>query len=949
MLLKKIVTGVLAVTMAISTTAAGFSAAAAKDYEKEAQKLEKTMYTGDDLGATYNKQYTIFKVWAPTSTKAKVKVFETGSDDEANAKVITTESMTFDKKTGVWSVKIPGDLKNKYYTFILTRGGKDIETADIYAKAAGVNGNRSMVVDLPSTNPEGWAEDKHVTVSNATDANVWEVSVRDFSISETSGVSEKNRGKFLAFTETGTTVNGSDDTVSTCVDYLKQMGVKYVQIMPFFDFGSIDESKDLTDQYNWGYDPKNYNVPEGSYSSNPYKGEVRIKECKQMIKALHDAGIGVIMDVVYNHTYSVDDSFFNLTVPDYYYRKNADGTWANGSGCGNDTASEHKMFSKYMVDSVTYWAEEYHIDGFRFDLMGLHDVNTMNAIRESLDKLDGGKEILMYGEAWDLATNAAEGTVLATQSNVYELNDRIGAFSDTIRDAIKGSTFVISEKGFVQTGNSKGPLKTGIEGMSNSVSGWAKVPTQSVNYASCHDNFTLYDKLVVSVKGDEAKYRTRYEDCISMNKLSAAIIYTSQGIPFIHAGEEFARSKDGEENSFNTTNEQNQLVWTDLYNYGDLVEYYKGLTQIRNSFSAFNDPTTESVQNISYLKDVPDGVVAYTLKNNVEKAWNEVCVIFNGNNEQDATVTIPEGDWVIVANADVAGLRNLGDAKGTVTVPKSSAMILVDKDGYNNSEAKADEGVVVVRYHDNDSKEVFAAKTVAGKIGEDYNVSTNKFFSMDYNIINTEGDSTGQFASGVKYVDIYMEKYDGVYSSVTFKYLDATNEGVLADSTVLSNREGQIYTTYSIPSIEGYFLDMDNLPTNGCGTFGKEDIEVVYKYNRITGDQADVCRVNYIYMGTDGKILDKVTETGKENEEYKSVEKEFAGYTLSQSPYNAHGTYVKGEVNILYIYAVEENTTVPMVVIVGAVAFLLLAGGGVFALSTIRNKKKNKASLDIED
>lgn len=936
-------------TMAISTASVGFSATATTDHEKEVQKLEKTIYNGSDLGATYTKQNTVFKVWAPSSTKAKVKIFETGSDDEANAKVIATKDMTLDKKTGVWSVKVNGDLKNKYYTYILTRGGKEIETADIYAKAAGVNGNRSMVVDLTTTNPEGWAEDKHVTVSNATEANVWEVSVRDFSISETSGVSEANRGKFLAFTETGTTVNGSDDTVSTCVDYLKQMGVKYVQIMPFFDFGSIDESKDLADQYNWGYDPKNYNVPEGSYSSDPYKGEVRIKECKEMIKALHDAGIGVIMDVVYNHTYSVEDSFFNLTVPNYYYRKNADGSWANGSGCGNDTASEHKMFSKYMVESVTYWAEEYHIDGFRFDLMGLHDVETMNAIRESLDKLEGGEDIIMYGEAWNLSTNAKSGTVLANQNNVYELNERIGAFNDTIRDAIKGSTFVLNEKGFVQAGSSKGKLKNGIEGMSDPTSGWAKVPTQCVNYSSCHDNFTLYDKLVASVYGTDKAFRARYEDIVSMNKLSAAIIYTSQGIPFIHAGEEFARSKDGEENSYNTTDEQNQLVWTDLYNYGDLVEYYKGLMQIRNSFSAFNDPTTDSMNKISYLSDVPNDVVAYTLKNNAEGSWNEVCVIFNGSNEQEAKVTIPEGDWVIVANADTAGLRNLGSATGEVTLPKSSAMILVDKDGYEKSEAKVDEGVVVVRYRDNDSSNIFASKTVSGKIGEDYDVSTNKFFSMDYNIIKTEGDTTGKFTAGVKYVDIYMKKYEGAYSSVTFKYLDAANEGVLADSTVLSNREGQIYTTYSIPTIEGYFLDMDNLPTNGCGTFGKEDIEVVYKYNKITGDQADVCRVNYIYMGTDGKILDKVTETGQENTEYKSVEKEFAGYTLSQSPYNAQGTYIKGEVNILYIYAIEENTSLPIVVIIGAVGFLLLAGGGVFTLSTIRNKKKNKASLDIED
>ncbi|MDD5795806.1 MAG: type I pullulanase, partial [Oscillospiraceae bacterium] len=585
MLFKKIITGVLVLTMAIGTSLTSFSASASADYSKEAAQLEKTIYSENDLGAVYDKNHTVFKVWAPNAEKVSTRVYETGSDDENGAKVITTKSMTLDKKTGVWSVKISGDLKNKYYTYIITRGGKDVETGDIYAKGAGVNGNRSMVVDLQSTNPEGWSEDKHVTVSKATDASVWEVSVRDFSISSTSGVSEKNRGKYLAFTETGTTVNSTKGNQSTCVDYLKELGVKYVQIMPFYDFGSIDESKDLSDQYNWGYDPKNYNVPEGSYSSDPYKGEVRIKECKEMIKALHDAGIGVIMDVVYNHTYTVEDSFFNLTVPNYYYRRNNDGTWSNGSGCGNDTASEHKMFRKFIVDSVTYWAEEYHIDGFRFDLMGLHDVDTMNEIRASLDKLENGKNIIMYGEAWNLSTNAESGTVLANQNNMNKLDDRIGAFDDTVRDAIKGSSFVLNEKGFVQSGSQKGNLKIGIEAQSKSTTGWAKAPTQCVTYASCHDNYTLYDKLAASVKGENPDYRKRYEDLVAMNKLSAAIVYTSQGIPFVLSGEEFARSKDGEGNSYNTSNEQNELVWTNLTYYGDLVEYYKGLMQIRNNFS----------------------------------------------------------------------------------------------------------------------------------------------------------------------------------------------------------------------------------------------------------------------------------------------------------------------------------------------------------------------------
>ncbi len=953
MLFKKIITGVLVLTMAIGTSLTSFSASASADYSKEAAQLEKTMYSENDLGAVYDKNHTVFKVWAPNAEKVSTRVYETGSDDENGAKVITTKSMTLDKKTGVWSVKISGDLKNKYYTYIITRGGKDVETGDIYAKGAGVNGNRSMVVDLKSTNPEGWSEDKHVTVSKATDASVWEVSVRDFSISSTSGVSEKNRGKYLAFTETGTTVNSTEGNQSTCVDYLKELGVKYVQIMPFYDFGSIDESKDLSDQYNWGYDPKNYNVPEGSYSSDPYKGEVRIKECKEMIKALHDAGIGVIMDVVYNHTYTVEDSFFNLTVPNYYYRRNNDGTWSNGSGCGNDTASEHKMFRKFMVDSVTYWAEEYHIDGFRFDLMGLHDVDTMNEIRATLDKLENGKNIIMYGEAWNLSTNAESGTVLANQNNMNKLDDRIGAFDDTVRDAIKGSSFVLNEKGFVQSGSQKGNLKIGIEAQSKSTTGWAKAPTQCVTYASCHDNYTLYDKLAASVKGENPDYRKRYEDLVAMNKLSAAIVYTSQGIPFVLSGEEFARSKDGEGNSYNTSNEQNELVWTNLTYYGDLVEYYKGLMQIRNNFSAFRDATNASAESINYLNDMPDGVVGYTLNNNESGKWNTVCVIFNGNSETDQKVNIsgdnlPE-EWVILADGETAGLRKLGVVKGEVTVPKSSALILVDKEGYESAGITSDKGAVNVKYYDNSTREIFASDTITGKIGDEFDVTANNVISMNYNIVNTDGSAKGKFTDEIQHVSVYCDKYEGTYSNVTFKYIDAANEGMLADSIVMSNREGQSYTTFSIPSIEGYNLDLDNLPENGCGKFGDKDIEVIYKYNKTTEDQKDVCRVNSIYMDTEGKILDKVTVTGEENTEFNSEEKEFNGYSIVQSPYNAQGTFVKGEINILYIYMADEASGLPVIVSICSVAFLLLIGGGIFAFSTIRSKKRNKAELDIED
>ena len=366
----------------LSTSALAADEKKAIDYQAYAKELDKFAYSGDDLGATYTKNATTFKVWSPKASAVSVEIFSKGNEEKGVA-AVTTSKLTLDKSTGVWSVTINGDYLGKYYEYVVTHGKESKRTADIYARACGVNGKRSMIVDLAKTNPDGWNDDRHIYVDQQTNASVWEISVADFSSSETSGVSEENRGKYLAFTESGTTVNGVPDNAPTCVDYLKRLGVKYVQIMPMYDFGSVDESKDIMSQYNWGYDPVNYNVPEGSYSSDPNDGFVRIRECKQMIQALHNAGIGVIMDVVYNHTFSTD-SWFQYTVPNYYYRMNSDGTFSNGSGCSNDTASEHLMFRKYMVDSVTYWAKEYHIDGFRFDLMGLHDDFTKTAaVRKS--------------------------------------------------------------------------------------------------------------------------------------------------------------------------------------------------------------------------------------------------------------------------------------------------------------------------------------------------------------------------------------------------------------------------------------------------------------------------------------------------------------------------------------------------------------------------------------
>ncbi|MBQ4180479.1 MAG: type I pullulanase, partial [Ruminococcus sp.] len=650
------------------------------DYQAYAAELDKSAYSGDDLGAVYTEKSTTFKVWSPKASAVSVDIYDYGSEAEGG-KSIRTTNMTLDKKTGVWSATISGDLAGKYYDYAVTHGEETKRTADIYARACGVNGKRSMVVDLRKTDPDNWENDLHVMVDKPTNASVWEISVADFSSSETSGVSKSNRGKFLAFTESGTTVDGIQGGTPTCMDYLKKLGVKYVQIMPMYDFGSVDESKDIMKQFNWGYDPVNYNVPEGSFSTDPYNGAVRIKECKQMIQALHNAGIGVIMDVVYNHTYSTD-SWFQYTVPNYYYRMNEDGTFSNGSGCSNDTASEHLMFRKYMIDSVTYWAKEYHIDGFRFDLMGLHDVTTMNDIRAALDGLyeDGsGKKILMYGEAWNMPTKADEGTVMANQQNLTQMDDRIGAFDDTIRDAIKGST-AGADKGFVQSGGKRSDLKTGFLGQSNL--GWANVPSQCVTYASCHDNLCLYDKLVDSVYGS-SEYRKRHEDLVQMNKLSAAIVMTAQGIPFFLGGEEFCRSKDGDENSFSSSREENMLDWKNVESFSDVVEYYRGLLKIRDSFAAFMDCTAMTANHITSVEDLPKGVAGFYIPNTEQGKWSKVCTVFNGTDE-DKNIAV-EGEWIRIADENVAGLNNLGTCSGSVNVKAHSAAIMVDKQSYESA------------------------------------------------------------------------------------------------------------------------------------------------------------------------------------------------------------------------------------------------------------------------
>ncbi len=915
------------------------------DYQAYAAELDKSAYSGNDLGAVYTEKSTTFKVWSPKASAVSVDIYDYGSEAEGG-KSIRTTNMTLDKKTGVWSATISGDLAGKYYDYAVTHGEETKRTADIYARACGVNGKRSMVVDLRKTDPDNWENDLHVMVDKPTNASVWEISVADFSSSETSGVSKSNRGKFLAFTESGTTVDGIQGGTPTCIDYLKKLGVKYVQIMPMYDFGSVDESKDIMKQFNWGYDPVNYNVPEGSFSTDPYNGAVRIKECKQMIQALHNAGIGVIMDVVYNHTYSTD-SWFQYTVPNYYYRMNEDGTFSNGSGCSNDTASEHLMFRKYMIDSVTYWAKEYHIDGFRFDLMGLHDVTTMNDIRAALDGLyeDGsGKKILMYGEAWNMPTKADEGTVMANQQNLTQMDDRIGAFDDTIRDAIKGST-AGADKGFVQSGGKRSDLKTGFLGQSNL--GWANVPSQCVTYASCHDNLCLYDKLVDSVYGS-SEYRKRHEDLVLMNKLSAAIVMTAQGIPFFLGGEEFCRSKDGDENSYASSREENMLDWKNVESFSDVVEYYRGLLKIRDSFAAFMDCTAMTANHITSVEDLPKGVAGFYILNTEQGKWSKVCAVFNGTDE-DKNIAV-EGEWIRIADENVAGLNNLGTCSGSVNVKAHSAAIMVDKQSYESAGISDYEGAVVMHIYDDKTKELLGTQVVTDSLGSvfDVNKLTERY---NYDVKSVKGEKTGRYEEKPRYIDVYVTPYTGKTANVTIRFVDDINGAELADAYSIRNRPGQKYRTPDLPEIENYTLVLGDLPKNGAGELGDRDVTVTYKYTRITDDtDRSICKVNVIYMDDGGQVIETQTLTGKEGEVYHIQQNEYEEKTLIEVPPQITGSFKKGEINVILTYNNKpdplKQAMVWVFVGVGVIFALCIASA---ILSHNKRKKKLQAAMDFTD
>ena len=652
-------------------------------------------YEGDDLGANWTAEATTFRLWAPTAAQVLVNLYTAGEGGESLGQVEMTADVN-----GTWVAEKQGNLNGIYYTFLVDVAGSLREVCDPYARTTGVNGQRAMVIDLDSTDPEGWENDTYVTQENYTDAVIWELHVRDFSIDESSGM--VNKGKYLAFTEKGTTVPGTE--ISTGVDYMVDLGVNYVHLLPVYDINSVDEK---TGGYNWGYDPKNYNVPEGSYSTDPYNGAVRVNEFKQMVQSLHNNGIGVIMDVVYNHVADAGQFCFNQIVPGYFSRIHDDGSYQSNSGCGNDTASERSMVSKYIVDSVLYWNTEYHIDGFRWDLVGLIDVETINAVMEAVHAVN--PDIIFYGEGWEMCswTTKDEGEwandpyskKMTIQPNDKLVNTEAGVFAffnDTIRNVIHGGVFTATDKGFVCGMNEW--TKQTVTDSYMAYSQWGSnservdTPLQTVNYASCHDNYTLFDNFTVDsldLNGlalspeNAAKVA---EQAARYNNLAAAYYITAQGVPFIHAGEEMLRSKphtDAEgnfvfdHNSYSSGDGVNSFKWAELRNELNAASYnyYKGLIAFRKAHPALRmTEQAEILSAMSALETGSDNVIAILNKGGkVENA--EILTVINAGT--DTTVTLPEGKWNVYVNATTAGTEIIETVDGTVSVAGTSAMILV--------------------------------------------------------------------------------------------------------------------------------------------------------------------------------------------------------------------------------------------------------------------------------
>ncbi|QEL79545.1 type I pullulanase [Bacillus sp. JAS24-2] len=613
-------------------------------------------YGGNDLGNTYTPQHTKFRLWAPTASEAKLVTYKNWNDK------IGAEINMQQGEKGTWTAELKGNQKGLFYTYKVKIGDKWAEAVDPYVRAASVNGDKGAVVNLEETNPKKWKANKKPKFKNPEDAIIYELHVRDLSIQPESGI--KQKGKYLGVTEKGTKGPGG---VKTGLDHIKDIGVTHVQFLPIFDYASVNEETLNEPQYNWGYDPKNFNVPEGSYSTDPYEPTVRITELKQMVQTLHDNNLRVVMDVVYNHMYNAAESNFHKLVPGYYYRYNEDGTFANGTGVGNDTASERKMMRKFMIDSVTYWAKEYNLDGFRFDLMGIHDYETMNEIRKAVNQID--PSIILHGEGWDLNTPLA-AELKANQKNAEKMKG-IAHFNDNIRDGLKGSVFEEKENGFVNGKQNmedriKKGITAGIDYDTNSST--YQDPEQVLTYVEAHDNHTLWDKLELTNPGDSEEMRKQ------MHKLSSSILLTSQGIPFLHAGQEFMRTKYGDHNSYKSPDSINQMDWLRRATFNNEVDYMKGLIELRKKYSAFRMTSAEQIKTHVSFIDAPKNTVAYT----IEGKKNEYFTVAHNANREAVEITLPsKGPWKVLVDGKQAGSKPLyvvHDNK--IKVPALSSFVL---------------------------------------------------------------------------------------------------------------------------------------------------------------------------------------------------------------------------------------------------------------------------------
>ena len=643
---------------------------------KKIDELESRIYKENDLGMTFDADIYTFKVWSPLAKKVFLNIYKTGNIEEASL----VKQVPMSLIDNVWVVELPEDLDGLFYTYQFEHQDYETEAPDLYSKAIGINGNRSAIIHLNETNPDGWDKDEHVMQKNITDAMIWEVHIEDFSSDAASGIRPEYQGKYLAFTEENTTLYDAGE-FPTGLNYLNQLGVNYVHLLPIYDFENDEEDKEA---YNWGYDPKNYMVPEGKYSSNPYDPKARIKELKQLIQSLHKNNIGVVMDVVYNHTYHTKDSWFQWTVPDYYYRQDENGHFSNGSGVGNETASERTMMRKYMIDSLLYWVQEYHIDGFRFDLMGVHDTETMNEIRKALDAR-GYENVIIYGEPWaggELALK--EPYKPADRNHVHDYSEDIALFNAEFRDGIKGHVFLAQDAAFLQGANNEETSNFRNEDLIAAIMAntqmdageyhlpeyktWARVPKEVMNYSSAHDNFTLYDKLVLSTEGPD--HYNQQEPLIAMNKINAAILFTAQGGIFIQAGEEFARTKYGNSNTYNASIAVNYLDWSRAQDNRDLIDYYRGMIDIRKSYPPLRDYTKQTA-NMIYFRRTPENVLVYLIPNviDADSKWDNMLVAVNTGNQPQSFALPPDQEnnnqeWTVLANINETSAEGLGTIRG---------------------------------------------------------------------------------------------------------------------------------------------------------------------------------------------------------------------------------------------------------------------------------------------